>query len=402
MKNIMQAIKFLVFLWIAFGSIQLQAQEKHFIYIQNENKQPFYVLLNKEVYSSTPGGYLIIPQLVAGKYDLATGFAKNKYPEQNFLVDLNRDAGFSLKQYGDKGWGLVDLQSFTTIMAGVKDTAAIGTNVQSVASTTNDKVIMTEPSKNDSLQVHDSATSTTTVNTGIVDQLSSIEIKKDSAVTTKSEKEISVNEVKKDTVTSVTSKETFINEVKNNPVTAVVIQKEASPVPSEAKIARRSSPSSIVRTFAKSGNRGFDMIYIDKSGFKHDTIALLIPRNEKISKITNPTVNAQELNVILDNKKAAKCVQATDEDFYKTRLHIAAATTENAMMVAARTAFMTKCFSTRQVKYLDVLFLSEGSRLRFLELAKPYVYDAGNFSSLQSQFTEPAMIQKFRALLKKK
>ena len=151
------------------------------------------------------------------------------------------------------------------------------------------------------------------------------------------------------------------------------------------------------------GNRGFDLIYVDKSGFKYDTIALLIPHDEKIVKATATTLKVQEQNIRSENNKAINCtVQATDEDFYKTRLNIAAATTENAMMLVARTAFKTKCFSTRQVKYLDVLFLSEESRLRFLELAKPHVYDAGNFSSLQSQFTEPGMIQKFRALLKKK
>lgn len=385
MKNTMQAIKLILFTWVAFGTIQLQAQEKHFIYIQNENKQPFYVLLNKEVFSSTPGGFLIIPQLIAGKYDLATGFAKNQYPEQKFMVDLNKDAGFSLKQYGDKGWGLFDLQSFNTIMADIKDTAAVNNSVQSIVN--NKETPIAEPFKKDSSQVHDSATSTITGNTGIVNQPSSIEVKKDSVAAVVPEKETSINEIKKDSVTTGVS------------------EKETTRVAGKVKFAtgnaRSSDPSSIVKTFAKLGNRGFDLIYIDKSGFKHDTIALFIPRGEKIIK-AEPTL-ASGINVKSENNRGIKCtVEATDEDFYKTRLHIAAATTENAMMLAAKVAFKSKCFSTKQVKYLDVLFLSEESRLRFLELAKPYVYDAGNFSSLQSQFTEPGMIQKFRVLLKKK
>jgi hypothetical protein len=71
-------------------------------------------------------------------------------------------------------------------------------------------------------------------------------------------------------------------------------------------------------------------------------------------------------------------------------------------MLAARTAFESKCYSTKQVKYLGMLFLSERSRYNFLALAKPFVFDPENFPSLLSQFTEPDIIQKFRVLIKKK
>jgi len=401
----MQAIKLIIFIWVAFGTIQIQAQEKHFIYIQNESKQPFYVLLNKEMYSSTPGGFLIIPQLKAGKYDFATGFAKNQYPEQKFMIDLNRDAGFSLKQFGDKGWGLIDIQSLSTIMADDKDTASVNNNVQSVITT--NETPRAEPLKKDNSQVHDSATSITAANTAIVNQPSSIEVKKDSVSAVKPEQLNSQTEVKKDAVTTAQAeKETSINEIKKDSVSTVTTEKGTTLVAEKVKLAigklRSSAPSSIVKTFAKLGNRGFDLIYIDKSGYKHDTIALFIPRGEKAIK-TAPATLISVASVKLEKSNLIKCtVEATDEDFYKTRLHIAAATTESAMMLAARAAFKNKCFSTKQVKYLDVLFLSEESRLHFLELAKPYVYDAGNFSSLQSQFTEPEMIQKFKALLKKK
>ena len=384
MKNILQAIKLILFIGVVFGTIQLQAQEKHFIYIQNENKEPFYVKLNKEVYSSTPGGYLIIPQLIVGKYDLAAGFAKNEFPEQKFMVDLNKDTGFSLKQLADKEWELVDLQSFKTIIADNKDTV---TN-NSVQSTVSKETLLAEPYKNDSSRVNDPAASVTTGNTVIVNQPSSNEVKKDSVSVVVPEKESSIIEVKKDTVTTAVS------------------QKETAQVAGEGEFTsgniRRAAPHSIVKKFTRMGIRGLDLIYIDKSGFKRDTIALFIPHNEKITKVQSialaPVSNAKsEINNVV------RCsVQATDEDFYKTRMHIASATTENAMILTAKAAFRTKCFSTKQVKYLDVLFLSEESRLHFLEIAKPYVYDPGNFSSLQSQFTEPIMIQRFRALLKKK
>jgi len=402
MKNILQTIKLILFIGVVFGTIQLQAQEKHFIYIQNENKQPFYVKLNKEVFSSTPGGYLIIPQLVVGKYDLATGFAKNEIPEQKFMVDLNKDAGFSLKQSGDKEWELFDLQSFKSIVANNKDTITTNNSVQSVVS--NKETPIAGPSKKDSSKVNDSETSITTGNTAIVNPLSSNEVKKDIVTADVPVKENSINEIKKDSVTAdLPLKENSLNEIKKDSVTTMIPQKEITHVAGEMiGNTHRTARSFIVKTFASMGNRGFDLIYIDKSGFKRDTIALFIPHNEKITKV-QPIALAPVSNVKPEINSGVKCsVQATDEDFYKTRMHIASATTENSMILAAKAAFRTKCFSTKQVKYLDVLFLSEESRLRFLEIAKPYVYDPRNFSSLQSQFTEPLMIQRFRALLKKK
>ena len=105
-------------------SFQIKAQEKHFIYIQSENKQPFYVQVNNQTYNSTISGYIIIPQLISNKYYLLAGFAKNLYPEQKFIVDLSKDAGYSLKQFDDKKWGLLNIVSLNTIMADSGDSIA--------------------------------------------------------------------------------------------------------------------------------------------------------------------------------------------------------------------------------------------------------------------------------------
>jgi hypothetical protein len=167
-------------------------------------------------------------------------------------------------------------------------------------------------------------------------------------------------------------------------------------------VGKAAASSVVVKTFEKPGNSGFDQIYVDKSNGKPDTIALFIPKGETAGT-DNITPKKQQSANIAVSRNAARCtVQASDRDFYKTRLDLAAATTEEAMMLAARTAFESKCYSTKQVKYLGMLFLSEQSRYNFLALAKPFVFDIENFPSLQSQFTEPDIIQKFRVLLKKK
>ncbi|SEA22447.1 protein of unknown function [Arachidicoccus rhizosphaerae] len=94
---------------------QTKAQDpdnNHFIYIQAKAKQPFYVILNKKVYSSSSIGYLIIPKLKDGSYDLRIGFPQAQTPEQNFTcVVKGADAGYSLQQGDNGNLGLLNLQS---------------------------------------------------------------------------------------------------------------------------------------------------------------------------------------------------------------------------------------------------------------------------------------------------
>ena len=97
------------------------AQQNHFIYIQAENQQPFYVKLDKKIMSSSASGYLIIPKLKEGAYDFMIGFPKNEWPEQNVTCTIKQaDAGYILKNFGDKGWGLFNFQTMDLVMAGEK------------------------------------------------------------------------------------------------------------------------------------------------------------------------------------------------------------------------------------------------------------------------------------------
>ena len=86
MKHLLTVVVLLV------GLNMVSAQEKHFIYIQSDNNQLFFVQLNGKLYSSSTSGYLIIPKLVAGQYNVTVGFAQNAFPEQNFQYTIeNKD-----------------------------------------------------------------------------------------------------------------------------------------------------------------------------------------------------------------------------------------------------------------------------------------------------------------------
>ena len=104
----------LLFLFL-FTSINTSAQKDHFLYFQTEGKQSFYIKLDNKIFSSSASGYLIIPKLNEGKYVITFGFPKNEWPEQVINYKLEKDAGLVLKNFGEKGWEVVNLQSLNVI-----------------------------------------------------------------------------------------------------------------------------------------------------------------------------------------------------------------------------------------------------------------------------------------------
>ncbi len=93
------------------------AQQDHFVYLQTENFQPFYIKFDNKVISSSSSGYLILPRLAEGDYKLSIGFPKNEFPEEDFQFSVkDENGGYLLKNFGEKGWGLFNLLSYNVIM----------------------------------------------------------------------------------------------------------------------------------------------------------------------------------------------------------------------------------------------------------------------------------------------
>lgn len=111
-------MKYLVASFILlFCTLQTFALQDYFIYLQTDNNQAFYLRSNNIVYSSTASGYLILAKLPDSTANVTIGFAKAVFPEQQFNIPVNhKDAGYLLKNFGDKGWGLFNLQTMAVIM----------------------------------------------------------------------------------------------------------------------------------------------------------------------------------------------------------------------------------------------------------------------------------------------
>jgi hypothetical protein len=110
MKHSVKLAGLLLFFLVFFS--KLHAQQKHFIYIQSDDKQPFAVVLQGRVYSSSDEGYVIVPKLTDGTYDLTVSFPMNKFPEQSFeCIISKKDLGYKLQNLADKGWALQNVQT---------------------------------------------------------------------------------------------------------------------------------------------------------------------------------------------------------------------------------------------------------------------------------------------------
>src|SRR5665213_691656 len=98
-------IRKLFFLSVAIVfSLFAKAQQPHFIYLQTDNGLPFYIKFNGKLISSSAEGYVILPGVADGDYQLTVGFPKNEIPEETFKININKNnLGYLIKNFDEKG-----------------------------------------------------------------------------------------------------------------------------------------------------------------------------------------------------------------------------------------------------------------------------------------------------------
>ena len=93
------------------------AQKVYFIYLESESQQPFFARVHDKTYNSSSSGFLILSNLRDTGYTITIGFPQDKWPEQRFSIPIrSKDRGYLLKNFGEKGWGLFDLQTMSIQM----------------------------------------------------------------------------------------------------------------------------------------------------------------------------------------------------------------------------------------------------------------------------------------------
>lgn len=395
--------RFLSVLIILSASIATYAQQNHFIYLQTDNKQAFYIKMNDKLFSSSYSGYVVIPKLQNGNYNFTIGFPKNEWGQQTMAIKIdNNDLGFMLKNFGDKGWGLFNIQTLNVTMA---SSAAVNTNntesqnkMDGFSNVLADVVNTPSLKKSDiekvaaesklSLPAAATATvlkeiNTVKVITTILDNegRSAIYIDKTDNVndTVKLfipyEKIIPVNEIKDE------KRLEKKDEVNGDPKEDAKFLNIELPNPNTIKDSTKDQPSAA--TTAES--------------IKTVPVKEVNSNAEKTTVLTN-AVNETPLKQQSINSDCKNL--ATDNDFMKLRKKMASENKDDNMIGVAKKAFKSNCFSTEQIKNLSVLFLKDDGRYRFFDAAYPFVYDSQNFNTLQMQLTDEYLINRFKAMIR--
>lgn len=385
-----RTILFTCFLFVS--AVNICAQQNRFIYIQSENRQLFYIKQGDKLFTSSDAGYLIIPQLAEGSYELSLSFPKNEWPQQTIgCIIKEADLGFLLKNFGEKGWGLANMQSAQVIMA-KKDEVInpvpafeMATDSFSIilASVVNDPGILKRPVA----VKHTSAV--------VVNETKAAE----KPVTVKEEKETVVDQQKELPAESVSGIKklkqeniatginiTYLDSINNKTDTVLVfipvIAVSTSKKTEYAKPREIQTKDSLPPT---KDSRFIDM-ELPNPNLKKDTVVM-----------APDTLTGGEMKTAVQN---ANCKQeATSKDFRNLRKQMAAEATDNSMINVALKKFRSTCFSTEQVKNLGSLFLGDEGKYKLYVAAYPFVSDLPEFKSLLSELKDEYYISRFKAML---
>ncbi len=408
----------------------LSAQRVYYIYFQSEGNQPFVVKVADKFHSSAASGYLILSKLYDSTYNVAVSFPQKEWPVQYFSVPIkSKDHGFLLKNFGEKGWGLFDLQTMSVQMSSSntanKETSG---NTQNVSDFTD---LLSKASDDPSLkekqpavkQVEEKKTSVTN------EQQAPIVLQEKKESTALTPPVLKTEETK--TKVSVTEKiaqkpdeadtpvkasdeklpDTEKNENNKKLVEPAVNQEKLDPY-QKSVVSKRSESST---------TGGFGLVFTDEyaDGTK-DTVSIFIPNPNLFSKqattekkeekkfldIKTEIPVSKEKEEIMERKdtpitNSGKCPGVANEsDFFQVRKKMAAAETNEEMMIQAKLYFAQKCFTTEQIKNLSTLFLTDEEKYRFLDIAYTHVLDAENYKSLETELKDEYYITRFKAMLR--
>jgi hypothetical protein len=381
-------VLFLSFCTAAFS------QKVYFIYLQSEAEQPFFARAGEKTYSSSAAGYLILPQLKDSTYNIKVGFPQNKWPEQQFVINVrSKDHGYLLKNFGDKGWGLFDLQTLGVQMAAEnkdkakKEFREVSAFTEILSKAANDPSLREKPV----FAVAKTEVKPENISPAVVKE----ETKEPQKPVLNETKSIAKAEEKIAVVQPVVLKEEKINstvkeqpagesktpatqkndssvakaEVQTKTTTPVAtINPETTPRKDEVKAVTAAYKKSIVTKKSESSTtEGFGLTFIDQlvDGQK-DTIKIIIPFSEtELAKANGQNADEKKFLDIDEQAKETRVSSGakvncsliiSENDFLKLRKKMAGQKTEEAMTEEAKKIFKTKCFTTEQIKNWGTCF----------------------------------------------
>lgn len=437
---------------------QDSSENKYFIYIQNEGGTPFYVKKNNVLLSSTPSGYMIIPQLPKGKYQLTIGLPGNKAPEASFAVNIQGadDKGFLLKADNDKlnlyslkdlspvdplavasaaGNRIVDIpvSSGTSGKKKHKDIVTQNENIASdatspVQSAPNEKPVSEESS--DFAKMLNEITGKDEPVVAKTPQQKEPQSVEDSgsALVTGTEKPIATPETSSPEEQLQIGSETNAGHTKpgkEEPAFITFIPRQsdttttgATPVDNSSKVLSPLKKDS--ETASENTSLILEKPSKEEAVVKSEDVSGSGQENsssndfEAALRAAESTVHHKTVQVVRDNDSTeddnriqnipnSDCKNKADaEDFQKVRRKMASRSDQESMYRTAEKYFKGgTCYTSAQIKSLTYLFSSDEYKYKFLELAYPHVYDTSHFPALVKTMADEYYQGRFNALIGK-
>jgi hypothetical protein len=405
---------FLAFL-LSAGLFVANGQRLYFIYLQTDTGEPFFATLNEKLSNSTASGYLVLSKLKDSSYHFKIGFP-GKDAELDFTVLVNgRDHGYLIKNFGEKGWGIYDLQSLSIQMSNTKtanNSQATGSMVQVSAFTELLSRAVDDPSLKQASYLEPEEKTKAVVQTTANEKTEKNDEKsKAIAENTANEKKEMKPVEKPDTNSAIP----VVTETKQPEVKAIVPPKEPP-----------YQRSSVTRVGGSTVSDGVEMVYVDQmTTGATDTIRIILPQENKA--LDTPKTEVKEdkkfLDIIADSSSVQPPVKeniapvpdvrvqapmtnnclalANDNDFLKLRRKMAEKTNDDGMLDEAKKYFKVKCFTTEQVRNLSTMFLSAAGKYHFFDAALLHVSDLSDFPALESEIRDDYYIGRFKAMLRK-
>lgn len=427
MKRFIKTIGFLLLFWMV--CFVASAQQKHFIYVQSEDKQPFAIVLNGKVYSSSDYGYIIIPKLADGEYNFRVSFPMNKFPEQAFTCSINKkDIGYFLKNSND-AWALENMQTQKLIVSG----AAKGPEANAFSDMLSEVVSDSNLTKTNTASAPVPDAANNAINPGENAALAGATVAAAAAPAFITDSIVQLEKISEATLDTGTSMLFVDKSQPGNDTINVFIPAEAAAATATTTMTEQppNESSEVNNTVSENATQNSnpvteaqDSTPVDITATNKDE-AVETAAEKSTGDVSNPFYNPEKNNnsaaavvaspVIASPNDATSstststttagtrydCVHMlSDDDMDKLKRKMFSQDDDNKMVQYAVKAVGKKCITTDQVRTLGSLFSSDDGRYSLYDALYKFVYDYGNYPGLESQILDPYYKKRFAAMLR--
>ncbi len=372
--------------------VKSHAQQKHFIYVESEDRQAFAVVLNGKVFSSSDYGYVILPKLTDGTYNFTVSFPMNKFPDQKFKCVINKkDVGYKLENNAGKGWVLQNMQT-QKFLDGNGESTADNAFSNMLSDVVNDSNLTSKnlPASN----IKTNAVADTVANASLTTQVNAVNNKNNSSADSVTQPQ-KISEAKLDTGTTMT----FVDKTTGTDTIHVFIPSDATansttqPQSTTAPLNNTSTVTDTVSTALNQSPQTIDTTI--------QTSANPFYKPENVNTTAATSLQETTVKPAISNAVRQDCSSMiSDNDMDKIKRKMFVQNNDNGMVQTALRYVNNKCITTDQVKTLGNLFSSDDGRYNLYDVLYKHVYDYGNYTTLESQIIDPYYKKRFEVMLR--